>query len=155
MFFAQNEATRPNNAGFQWLSGHFIWPPACFNWNQKAKDSNWKPSVNLTPVDAQSRNLSAPSLFIPEKQREDRGPLSSQMQHLGLTDADPAWSSRMRLLSPYLGQMLHDRHSLKTMRGHNRVMTSGMCNFPPHVSGNTRLSWVYFQENMLYYSGVF
>lgn len=47
-------------------------------------------------------------LFIPETQGEDRGPLSSQMWRLGLTDADPAWSSRMRLLSPYVGQMVHD-----------------------------------------------
>lgn len=71
--------------------------------------------VNLTRVDAQSSNLSALGLFIPEKQREDRGPLSSQMWHLGLTDADPACSSRMRLLSLYLGQMMHDRQPVLTM----------------------------------------
>ena len=83
------------------------------NWNQTADQ---KPNVNLTRVDAQNSNLSALGLFIPEKQREDRAPLSSQMWHLGLTDADPAWSSRMRLLSLYLGQMLHDRRLLVALR---------------------------------------
>lgn len=62
------------------------------------------------------------SPFIPEKQGEDRGPLSSQMCHLGLTSADLAWSSRMRLLSLYLGQMLHDRLSLAA-KGFGCVLT--------------------------------
>lgn len=53
-----------------------------------------------------------PPPFISEKQREDRGPFSSQMWHSGLTDADPARSAGMRLLSPYLGQMSHDQHPL-------------------------------------------
>lgn len=65
-----------------------------------------------------SSNLWALALFIPEKQkragRRGRRPLSlrSQMWRSGLTEADPGWSSRMRLLSLYLGQMLHDRRWL-------------------------------------------
>lgn len=87
----------------------------CGNSKQKQKDSNPKPTVNLTRLNAQNLNPSALGLFIPEKQREDRGLLSSQMWHLGLVDADPAWSSRMGLLRPYLGQMLQGRLSLLVM----------------------------------------